>query len=68
MLLISDIQVLSYTAKTNPMNRFKRIAQLPFRYLFTPRQISLSRYDLANFALLLVLSFLIVTYKIIKQS
>ena len=49
------------------MNRFKRLAQLP-RFLFTPRQITLSRYDLVNFAILIVVSFLIVVYKVMKSS
>jgi hypothetical protein len=48
------------------MNRFRKLAQLPLRILFTPRQITLSRYDLHNFALLIVISVMIVVYKVMK--
>jgi len=49
------------------MDRFRKLSQLP-RILFAPRQITLSRYDLVNFAILIVVSFLIEVYKVMKSS
>ncbi len=63
LILSPDLQ------KPNPMNLLRKLTELsPMRFISRQIRIDISRKDLIDFSLLVLICFMIVVYKVNKQS